>query len=272
MDNVAAARYLKAKGYKVNTINLINQDYAWGHDSIKDFLLSMNNLYPGAKPQADQRPKFGAGQYGTEISQLMSQPADVLHSSLWGGDLQAFVLQAGPRGMFKKTQVVLTAADHVLVPLGDKMPDGTILGARGANGLLAPKSPLNDWWWASYQNQWGVYPVQAPYRMAQALLGVKLAVEKAMAANGGKKPSNDQIAAALRGSEWDAPAGKIKMALANGQQAIQPTAIGKTKWDAAKKMVMLEDIQRFSAECVNPPANTKAEDWMKAGFPGAKCD
>jgi len=272
MDNVAAARYLKAKGYKVNTINLINQDYAWGHDSIKDFLLSMNNLYPTAKPQADQRPKFGAGQYGTEISQLMSQPADVLHSSLWGGDLQAFVLQAGPRGLFKKTQVVLTAADHVLVPLGDKMPDGTILGARGANGLLAPKSPLNDWWWASYQNQWGVYPVQAPYRMAQALLGVKLAVEKAMAANGGKKPSNDQIAAALRGSEWDAPAGKIKMALANGQQAIQPTAIGKTKWDAAKKMVMLEDIQRFSAECVNPPANTKAEDWMKAGFPGAKCD
>ena len=272
MDNVAAARYLKGKGYKVNTINLINQDYAWGHDSIKDFLLSMNNLYPGAKPQADQRPKFGAGQYGTEISQLMSQPADVLHSSLWGGDLQAFVLQAGPRGLFKKTQVVLTAADHVLVPLGDKMPDGTILGARGANGLLAPKSPLNDWWWAAYQNQWGVYPVQAPYRMAQALLGVKLAVEKAMAANGGKKPSNEQIAAALRGSEWDAPAGKVKMALANGQQAIQPTAIGKTKWDAAKKMVMIEDIQRFSAECVNPPANTKAEDWMKAGFPGAKCD
>ena len=272
MDNVAAARYLKAKGYKVNTINLINQDYAWGHDSIKDFLLSMNNLYPSAKTQADQRPKFGAGQYGTEISQLMSQPADVLHSSLWGGDLQAFVLQAGPRGLFKKTQVVLTAADHVLVPLGDKMPDGTIIGARGANGLLAPKSPLNDWWWGAYQNQWGVYPVQAPYRMAQALLGVKLAVEKAMAANGGKKPSNEQIATALRGMEWDAPAGHIKMALAGGQQAIQPTAIGKTKWDAAKKMVMIEDIQRFSAECVNAPANTKAEDWMKAGFPGAKCD
>ena len=272
MDNVAAARYLKAKGYKVNTINLINQDYAWGHDSIKDFLLSMNNLYPSAKTQADQRPKFGAGQYGTEISQLMSQPADVLHSSLWGGDLQAFVLQAGPRGLFKKTQVVLTAADHVLVPLGDKMPDGTIIGARGANGLLAPKSALNDWWWGAYQNQWGVYPVQAPYRMAQALLGVKLAVEKAMAANGGKKPSNEQIAAALRGMEWDAPAGHIKMALAGGQQAIQPTAIGKTKWDAAKKMVMIEDIQRFSAECVNAPANTKAEDWMKAGFPGAKCD
>jgi branched-chain amino acid transport system substrate-binding protein len=144
MDNVAAARYLKSRNMKVSTINMINQDYAWGHDSLKDFSLSMKYLYPEAKIQSDQRPKFGAGQYGTEISQLMSQTADVTHSSLWGGDLQAFVLQAGPRGLFKKTQVVLTAADHVLTPLGDKMPDGTVLGARGANGLLAPKSASKD--------------------------------------------------------------------------------------------------------------------------------
>jgi branched-chain amino acid transport system substrate-binding protein len=272
MDNVAAARYLKARNAKVDTINLINQDYAWGHDSLKDFTLSMAVLYPEAKVQADQRPKFGAGQYGTEISQLMSKPADITHSSLWGGDLQAMILQSAPRGLFKKSQVVLTAADHVLVPLGEKMPEGVVLGARGAYGMLAPKSALNDWWWNLYQSQWSVYPVQAPYRMAQALMGLKLAVEKAMAANGGKKPSTEQIAAALRGSEWDAPGGRIKMALGNGHQAIQPTAIGRTKWDASKKLVVLEDIQRFAAECVNPPANMKAEDWMKAGFPGAKCN
>jgi branched-chain amino acid transport system substrate-binding protein len=48
--------------------------------------------------------------------------------------------------------------------------------------------------------------------------------------------------------------------------------MGKTRWDASKKMVMLDDIVRFPAECVNPPPNVKAEDWMKAGFPGAKCD
>jgi branched-chain amino acid transport system substrate-binding protein len=272
MDNVAAARYLKGRNIKVNTINLINQDYAWGHDSLKDFTLSMAVLYPEAKVQADQRPKFGAGQYGTEISQLMSQPADITHSSLWGGDLQAMILQSAPRGLFKKSQVVLTAADHVLVPLGEKMPEGVVLGARGAYGMLAPKSALNDWWWNLYQTQWNVYPVQAPYRMAQALMGLKLAVEKAMAANGGKKPNTEQIVAALTGAEWDAPGGRVKMALGNGHQAIQPTAIGRTKWDAAKKLVILEDIQRFAAECVNPPANMKSEDWMKAGFPGAKCN
>jgi branched-chain amino acid transport system substrate-binding protein len=272
MDNVALARYLKAHNVKIETYNMINQDYAWGQDSKKDFVLSMEKLYPAAKAGEDQLPKFGAGQYGTEISALMAKPADVTHSSLWGGDLQAFILQSGPRGLFKRSQVVLSAADHVLPGLGDKMPDGAIIGARGAYGLMSPKSALNDWWWSIYQKaNNNAYPVQAPYRMAQALLGLKLAVEKAMAANGGKKPNAEQISAALRGSEWESPAGRIRMALGDGHQAIQDTAIGKTRYDAAKKMVVLDDIQRFPAECVNPPANVKSEDWIKAGFPGAKC-
>jgi branched-chain amino acid transport system substrate-binding protein len=270
MDNVALVRYMAAKKVKADSFNLINQDYAWGQDSKKDFVLSMEKLFPTAKAGEDQLPKFGAGQYGTEISALMAKPADVTHSSLWGGDLQAFILQAGPRGLFKKTQVVFSAADHVLPGLGDKMPDGVILGARGAYGLMSPKSALNDWWWDLYSKAYGVYPVQAPYRMVQSLLGLKLAVEKAMTANGGKKPNPEQLAAALKGSEWDSPAGRIRMVNGDGHQAIQETAIGKTRYDAAKKMVMLDDIMRFPADCVNPPATMKSEDWIKAGFPGAK--
>ncbi len=271
MDNVALARYLKSRNVKVERYNMINQDYAWGQDSRKDFVLSMEQLYKGAKIDADLLPKFGAGQYGTEISALSSKPADILHSSLWGGDLQAFILQANARGVFQKQQGVFSAADHVLPGLGDKMPNGVILGARGAYGLMSPKSALNDWWFGLYEKTYNVYPVQAPYRMAQALLGLKAAAEKAIVANGGKKPTQEQLATALRGSQWESPAGTIRMALGEGQQAIQETAIGKTRYDAGKKMVVLDDIQRFAAECVNPPANMKSEDWIKAGFPGAKC-
>ncbi len=271
MDNVSMVRYLKSRKIAVGAYSMINQDYAWGQDSRKDFMLSMANLYPDAKPAVDQLPKFGAGQYGTEISALMSQPADLIHSSLWGGDLQAFILQSGPRGMFKKSQVVLTAADHVLPGLGNKVPDGTIIGARGAYGLMAPPSPLNTWWWDLYSKANNVYPVQAPYRMAQSLMGLKLAAEKAMQANKGQKPSMDQMMTALRGSEWMSPAGKVRMALGNGQQAIQDTAIGRTKWSEEKKLVLIEDIQHFDAECVNPPPNVKTEDWLKSGFAGAKC-
>lgn len=271
MDNVALARYLKSRNVKVERYNMINQDYAWGQDSRKDFMLAMQQLYKDARVDADLLPKFGAGQYGTELSVLQSRPADILHSSLWGGDLQAFILQAGARGVFEKQTPVLSAADHVLPGLGEKMPNGAIIGARGAYGLMSPKSALNDWWFDLYSKAYNVYPVQAPYRMVQALLGLKLAAEKAMAANGGRKPTPEQLAAALKGSSWESPAGTIQMVLGDGHQAIQPTAIGRTRWDAPRKMVVIEDIQRFPAECVNPPAAMKSEDWLKAGFPGAKC-
>ena len=135
---------------------------------------------------------------------------------------------------------------------------------------MSPKCALNDWWWDLYEKAYNVYPVQAPYRMVQALLGLKLAAEKAMAANGGKKPTHEQLAAALRGMEWDTPGRQIRWRWATATRRSRTPPSAKTRWDAAKKMVMLEDIMRFPAECVNPPADMKAEDWIKAGFPGAK--
>ncbi len=271
MDNVSLTRYLKSRNVKAETFNLINQDYAWGQDSRADFLASMAQLYPQAKPGADLLPKFGAGQYGTEVSALASRPADITYSSLWGGDLQAFILQAGARGALKDTVLVLSAADHVFPGLLDKVPDGTIFGARGAYGILSAKNPLNDWFQGVYQQAHGVAPVQASYRITQALLGVKLAVERAMTKNGGKKPSSEELAEALRGSTWETPGGTIRMALGGGQQAIQSTAIGRTRYDAAAKRVVAVDVQTFPAECVNPPATMKSLDWIKAGFSGAKC-
>ena len=271
MDNVSLGLYLKAKNVKVDSINYINQDYAWGHDSLKDFQLTAEQLFPQSKTGQDLRPKFGAGQYGTEISSLLSSPATVTHSSLWGGDLQSFILQAAPRGVMRRSQLILSAGDHVLPGLGNKMPDGVILGARGAYGLMSPDTPLNRWWFKLYEDREKVIPVQAPYRMAQGLMGLKLAVEKAMAANGGKKPNHEQLAAAMRGLSWESPAGMIRMVNGKGHQAIQDTAIGRTKFNPEKKRVDLVDIMRFPAECVNPPANMKTEDWIKSGFKGAKC-
>ena len=272
MDNISLTRYLKARGIKADTFNLINQDYAWGQDSRADFIASMGQLVPNAKPGVDLLPKFGAGQYGTEISALSGKQADLTYSSLWGGDLQAFILQGSARGIFKDTTLVLSAADHVMPGLGDKVPDGTVFGARGAYGILSAKSPLNDWLMAQYARMFAVQPVQASYRVAQSFMGVKLAVERAMAKNGGKKPSAEQMADALRGSSWESPAGTIRMALGGGQQAVQGTAIGRTKYDTQLKRVVAIDIQTFKADCVNPPAGTKSIDWIKAGFPGAKCE
>ncbi|MDJ0948857.1 MAG: ABC transporter substrate-binding protein [Alphaproteobacteria bacterium] len=273
MDNISLARYMKSKGIEAKYFAGINQDYAWGQDSWADFVASMSVIQPGAKVKTALFPKIFAGQYGTEISALMREKPDLVHSSLWGGDLQAFVLQAGARGLFKRAQVAFSAGDHVIPQLGNKMPDGIILGARGVNGLAAKARPnaLTTWFWDAYTKEYKVFPVQAPFRMVQGLLGLKTAVEKAMVANGGKKPNAEELAAAMKGLEWDAPSGRIQMTLGGGHQAIQPNAIGRTKWDTAKGEMTLIDVEYYAAECVNPPDGTKAVDWIKAGFPGAKC-
>lgn len=45
MGNVSLVRYLKSHNVKVNTMNQINQDYAWGLDSrrlFKDIMLALS--------------------------------------------------------------------------------------------------------------------------------------------------------------------------------------------------------------------------------------
>ena len=92
-----------------------------------------------------------------------------------------------------------------------------------------------------------------------------------MAANGGKKPTPEQLSDGLRGLAWMTPGGEIRMVLGNGHQAIQSTAIGRTKYDPGTRRVIATDIQTFGAECVNPPAGVKSLEWIKGGMQGARC-
>jgi len=136
---------------------------------------------------------------------------------------------------------------------------------------MAPESELNTWWKDNYESTYNVMPVQAPYRMAQAILGLKTAVEKAMAENGGKKPSSEELAAAMKELSWESPGGLIEMVNGNGHQAIQPIGFGRSKKDENGEII-LDDIIRFDARCVNPPADMKGLEWINAGFPGATCE
>ena len=277
MDNISLARYLKSRNFDVPSYAGLNQDYAFGQDSWADFTASMKQIYPDAEIKTALFPKFGAGQYGTEISALLREKPALVHSSNWGGDLQGFLIQATARGLDKRSQLVLSAGDHVIPQLQDKMPDGIFLGARGVNGLAAyarggELKELTDTMWDAYEAEYGVFPVQAPFRMWQELFGLKTAVEKAMADNGGKKPSDEELVAAMKGLEWDAPSGHIEMALADGHQAIQPNAIGTTKWNADAGKMELVDVEYYAARCVNPPEGVLAADWIAQGFPGAECD
>jgi branched-chain amino acid transport system substrate-binding protein len=268
MDNTAAALYVTEMKPTLKKVAGINQNYAWGQDSWNDFEAAMKVLKPGVDIATSQMPKLLAGQYGAEISALLTSGADIVHSSFWGGDAEALILQGAPRGLFKKSTVVMTAGEPTLVRLGTQVPEGTVIGARGPFDMFAPDTELNRWFRKAYEDRYSVAPSYPAYKMAQAILGVKAAYEKAQAANSGKRPSQEQIIAAFENLSFEAPGGKVDMALGKGHQAVQGTAYGVTKNVGGKVTVV--NIKRYSASRVTPPDGVKSDEWIKSGFKTAK--
>jgi branched-chain amino acid transport system substrate-binding protein len=288
MDAVAAALYLLDSRADVKTYAGINQNYAWGQDSWNDFDLAMKALKPEAQVTTSQMPKFGAGQYGAEISALMQSNSEVIHSSLWGGDLEAFMMQSVPRGLFKKSQLVLVAGEPYLHRLGPNIPDGTIVGARGTHGVFAPESKLKSWLKEVYRTKADHDPNYPAYSVALGFLGLKAAYEKAkvtklsasipMGANKNVKdemekaysvgPSDDEVIAAFEGLAFDSPSGRSVMGLGKGHQSVMGTAYGTTK--LVNGQVTVTGIKQYPAERVQPPDGTASADWIKAGMKSRK--
>lgn len=264
MDSVGAALYVKDVKPKLKSIAGINQNYAWGQDSWGDFELSMKQLFPNLEVKTSQMPKLFAGQYNAEISALLNAKADVIHSSFFDGDLEALILQGGPRGLMKRSLTVLTTGETAMYKLAAQIPDGTVLGARGPFGVYAPNNKFNQWFRKGFESQYKSEPNYASYQMAQAILGVKYAWEKAMASNGGKRPSNEQVGAALEHATFEGPGGNVIMRNGKGHQAIMDMALGQVKHSKGKITVV--NVKRYPADKVNPPANMKAADWIKSGF------
>ena len=264
MDSVGAALYVKDAKPGVKSIAGLNQNYAWGQDSWADFEAAMKVLVPSIETKTSQMPKLFAGQYNAEISALLSAKPDVIHSSFWNGDLEALILQGGPRGLMKQSLTILTTGETAMHKLGKQIPDGTVLGARGPFGPYAPNNQFNKWFHGGFVGKYKEEPNYASYQMAQAFLGVKLAWEKAQDAAGGKRPTNEQVGAALKGSTFEGPGGTVRMAIGKGHQAVMETVYGQTKLQGDKLTVV--NVKRYPADKVNPPEGLKSADWIKGGF------
>jgi len=267
LDNVAAALYVTDVRPKLKKVAGINQNYAWGQDSWTDFEAAMKALKPDIQVTTSQMPKLFAGQYGAEISALMAGSPEIIHSSFWDGDLDAFVLQASPRGLFKKSTALFTAGETAMYKLAGQIPDGTIIGARGPNGVFAPDSELNKWFRTTYNDRFTLWPVYPSYRMAQAILALKSAYEKAQG-GGAAAPEQDQIIAALEGLEFQSPSGTVKMAIGKGHQAVQEAVYGTAK-NVGGKLTMV-NVKRYPADKVLPPEGMKSADWIKSALKPTK--
>jgi branched-chain amino acid transport system substrate-binding protein len=272
MDNVAAARYALKKFPNLSSYSGINQNYAWGQDSWRDFALAMKALAPKATVEKELFPKLFAGEYGAETTALLTTSSQVVHSSLWDGDLESFILQSSARGLAQRMTLLLTAGETAMFRLGARMPDGTLIGARGPHGVMAPDTELNRWFRTTYEDRFAAPPTYPAYHMAQALFGLKAAWDKAAAAKGGRQIAIDDVIAAFEGLEFEGPSTKIRMAIGHGHQGISDIAYGTYRFNKAEGRAELIDVVRYPAECVNPPEDMTSQAWLEKGMPGAKCD
>jgi branched-chain amino acid transport system substrate-binding protein len=161
------------------------------------------------------------------------------------------------------------------------------VGARGPHGIFAPKSALNDWLRENFKARAGIYPNYSAYSMAQALLGLKAAYEKArlekiqkavpMGANEGVKegmqqaygaPTTEEVIAALENLTFDGPSGKVMMKLGKGHQAVQGTAYGTTR--TVNNQIVVENVKYYPVERVQPPEGVSSLDWIKSGMKPGK--
>ncbi len=272
IDTLGMARYVLDIKPDVRTVAGINQDYAWGRDSWATFTETLLKLKPGVRIIESLWPRLFAGEYSAEITRLLATGADVVFSSLWGGDLEAFVAQAMPRRLFERSLVALTVADNLLIPgPGRVVPRGIAFGARGLYGPLTPRTRLSQWFGNEFKKRHGYWPIHDPFNVGNSILAVKRAYERAIDALG-RWPTQDEVARALEFMEYEGLAGRIRLSLGKGHQAVEPVGFGiVAAFDTRTREVQLEKVRRYGVTCVNPPAGVKSLDWIRAGMPGAAC-
>ncbi|WP_216592029.1 hypothetical protein, partial [Streptomyces brasiliscabiei] len=125
-----------------------------------------------------------------------------------------FVRLASQRGLLKTSKFFLALGETSLERLGNTLPDGVLIGARGDHYFLNPqyaKDARHQAFVTKYHERTGTYPIYSVYHMVQALDGVKAAYLRAIQANGGKWPNEEQLADAFKGLEFRGLTSQIRI-------------------------------------------------------------
>ena len=268
-EMVATVLYLMKTRPKFATIAVVNQDYAWGRDSWEIFQNTLKVFLPDVKVVAEMFPKLGASDFSTEISRLQALKPDVILSTAWGGDLDTLVRQGAQRGLFTMgSTIVLPLAESSLERLAAVMPEGVIVGARGEHYFLHPETrddPKHRAFVEKFKAKTGAYPIYPTYHMAQALVGLKTGYENAIKAGGGKWPSTEQVAEAMRTMEFKAYGRTVKMR--EDGQGLEDQLLGITKRVPQYPFAVMDKMMLVPADLVTTPVGQKSPVWVKTISP-----
>ena len=126
----------------------------------------------------DLWPKLGERDFSAHITAILNAKPDAVFTSLWGGDLIAFIKQANAYGFFDKVQFIATGAGDldILEPLGGEMPNGILATFLYAFDYLPIKKAQNEKFIEEFKKRAGYLPKSgdiigyvSTYIMAEAI-------------------------------------------------------------------------------------------------------
>jgi branched-chain amino acid transport system substrate-binding protein len=229
----------------------IGPDYEWGHVVNGDFWEFIQRKKEGVTKVGELWPKLGERDFSSHITTMLNAKPDAVFSSLWGGDLIAFIKQANTYGFFDKVQFISTGAGDldILKPLGAEMPDGIMATFLYAFDWFPVKEQENKDFVTKFKERAGYEPKSgdiigyvSTYMMAQAM-------EKA----GGS--DTEALLKVLRGAEFKTLLGDITIRDFDGQATFGYN-IGFTYTHPNYPFKRLKDITRADG---NDVLHTKEE-------------
>lgn len=258
---MAYTLYFLEENPDVKRVAIINPDYSFGHDAAEIVKATLKAVKPEAEVVAELFPKLGSSTYQTEISRLAAARPDVIFSNLWGGDLENFIRQAQPRGIFAQSKAVLALGETVLQR--SNLPEGVIVGVLGDGWWRSPdaqKIGKAEPFAAAYKAKFGEDPVFPAVKMANAFLVMQAAYETAMKTNGGSWPTHAELVGAMEGLSMDTMTGKMRFREDN--DGIVDQVVGTTTIVEGIDYPVLGNMVRYDGATLLPPLGEDPLGWI----------
>ncbi len=262
---VSYALYLLETKPDLERVAIINPDYAFGHDAAEIFKETLQTFRPEVEIVAELYPRLGASSYHTEISRLVSARPDVVFSNLWGADLENFVRQAQPRGLFQRSTVVLALGETILQRLGEDLPEGTVVGVLGDGWWQSPtarENPDTQAFVEAYHERYDEYPVFPSFKMANSIMAMKESFERALENSGGTWPSREEFVEAVAGLEMENFTGTLRIREDNDGLVDQIVGVATPADD--RPYPVIGEMVRYPADLVTPPVDEDPIAWIRS--------
>lgn len=257
--SLMAVRHYKGK---IKTVAGLNTDFAYGRNSWDAFQAIGKKYNMGLNTVSELWVKVGTTDLTSYVAALQQAKPDLIFSSLLFADMPIFMRQAHAAGLTKDTKFIFPAAgfQHTALKKGFT-PENMILGHNTMYFEQANASPLLREFVRDYHEKYKDWPHFEADRSYFTIAAYKAAVEKAAKAVGGRWPSTDEIAAALRGIEVESLGGPVRYREDNIPECNFYTGFTthKNKYD----FCTIDRIETMHARQLQKPAGAEFFKWIQ---------